>query len=74
MPRTVYVTLRRYAAAGHVNGKITNPNGGQKRQVIGSAAIEQELLTNKVLQDMASLSLDRRVDLIRQKWGADCNK
>ena len=31
------------------------------------------MLSNKVLQDMAPLDLQRRVNLIRQKWGVSCN-
>ena len=67
--------LRRFEKNGYRNCKRDGKRrGGRVRELIGSAALEEELLSNKVLQDMAPLNLQRRVDLIRQKWGVSCNK
>ena len=46
--------------------------GGKKRRLIGSEALETELLTQRVLQKMAPLSISRRLDYIRQKYGVEC--
>ena len=70
---TVQSVLKRFEKAGHRNEKRAEPHyGSRNRTVIGSPAIEAQLLSSKVLQDMAPLCLHRRVDHIRQKWGVEC--
>ena len=71
---TVHSVLKRFAKAGHRNDRrAEHHNCGLKRALIGSAAIEAQLLSNKVLQDMAPLCLQRRVDYIVQKYNVPCN-
>ena len=73
MPRTSVATvLRKFKKNGFVNPKkAVNRCGGRQRKMIGSAELEQELLSNKVLQKMAPLSINRRRDYIRQKYGVE---
>ena len=69
---TVAKVLSRFKADGFVNTKrAVKQCGGRKRRIIGSPELERELLSNKVLQKMAPLSISRRKDFIRQKYGVE---
>ena len=73
MTSTIAV-LRKFQRDGFVNPKrAVKRCGGSKRKLIGSLEIEEELLTNKILQKMAPLGINRRRDYILQKYGVECS-
>ena len=73
-PPSVQTVLRRFKENGYRNCKTDRRNcGGRRRRVIGSREFEELLLSNEVMQKMAPLCMQRRVDYIQQKYGVHCN-
>ena len=66
--------LKKFEKNGFINKKKSpRRQGGNKRVVIKDAEFEKRLLSNEMMQIMAPMCLQRRVDYINQKFGANCN-
>ena len=74
LPTTVLAVLRRFERLGYRNShRARRKTGGKARRPIGSPELERKLLTNEVLEAMAPLGIDRRVEYIKQKFNAVCS-
>ena len=66
--------LKKFEQNGFINKKKSpRRQGGNKRVVIKDAEFEKRLLSNEMMQIMAPMCLQRRVDYINQKFGANVN-
>ena len=74
LPTTVLAVLRKFERLGYRNShRARRKTGGKARRPIGSPELERKLLTNEVLEAMAPLGIDRRVEYIKQKFNAVCS-
>ena len=68
-PATILAVLRQFQKHGNRNhARVRTKTGGRVRQLIGSANIEAQLLSGRLLEELVPLSLTRRVQYIWQQF------